>query len=65
MIAAQARRSTGVEAATGFTFEQFRRTVLLAQGDVDAFSGPPEGSRGVARQDHQHRRLCRDFAPGA
>jgi DNA repair protein SbcC/Rad50 len=38
MIAAQAREiDREVEAATGFTFEQFRRTVLLAQGDVDAF----------------------------
>lgn len=26
-----------VEARTGFTFEQFRRTVLLAQGEFDAF----------------------------
>ena len=38
MLAAQTREmDRAVESITGFTFEQFRRTVLLAQGDVDAF----------------------------
>jgi len=34
-----------VQRATGFTFEQFKRTVLLAQGEFDAFLAAKESER--------------------
>ncbi|KQP11251.1 hypothetical protein ASF28_09455 [Methylobacterium sp. Leaf99] len=38
--------TAAVEALTDLTFEQFRRTVLLAQGEFDAFLLAAEGERG-------------------
>ena len=35
-----------IEEITGLTFDQFRRTVLLAQGDFDSFLLAPEKERG-------------------